>query len=124
MCALERTVDRTMGAAATASLRAATFRSVPATRKPPPRRADAATAAAAALPPRSRRAAAAAAASASATATAAAAAPRAVVIECDGALVDVHTDGHRVAFNAAFKERDHGCVQWTPGARWRRCALP
>ena len=26
-----------------------------------------------------------------------------VVIECDGGLLDVHTEGHRVAFNKAFE---------------------
>jgi hypothetical protein len=28
-----------------------------------------------------------------------------VVIECDGVLMDVHNDGHRRAFNAAFEVR-------------------
>ena len=39
--------------------------------------------------------------------------PLAVILECDGAVVDVH-DGHRVAFNRAFEELSHSCVNWTP----------
>lgn len=37
-----------------------------------------------------------------------------VIMECDGVLVDVHTDGHRVAFNRAFEELGYTCAQWTP----------
>jgi hypothetical protein len=38
---------------------------------------------------------------------------RAVIIECDGGLLDVHTEGHRVAFNRAFEELGYGCAQWS-----------
>lgn len=35
--------------------------------------------------------------------------PQALFFDCDGVLVDTEKDGHRVSFNAAFKERglDH-----------------
>lgn len=36
------------------------------------------------------------------------------LIECDGGLVDVHMDGHRVAFNRAFEELGYSCVTWLP----------
>ena len=26
-----------------------------------------------------------------------------VVLECDGVVVDLHTDGHRISFNSAFR---------------------
>ena len=35
-----------------------------------------------------------------------------VIIECDGALVDVHGDGHRVAFNRAFRARGAVKASW------------
>ncbi|CEF96650.1 unnamed product [Ostreococcus tauri] len=35
-----------------------------------------------------------------------------VVIECDGAVVDVHGDGHRVAFNRAFASKGLNGVTW------------
>ncbi|KAG7671940.1 hypothetical protein Ndes2526B_g07123 [Nannochloris sp. 'desiccata'] len=38
---------------------------------------------------------------------------RTVIIECDGGLLDVHTEGHRVAFNKAFEELGYGCAQWS-----------
>ena len=41
--------------------------------------------------------------------------PLGVIIECDGALVDAHGEGHRVAFNRAFSVR----VLCGPGAAWR-----
>lgn len=31
--------------------------------------------------------------------------PLGIIIECDGALVDAHGEGHRVAFNRAFEVR-------------------
>lgn len=37
---------------------------------------------------------------------------RTVIIECDGGLLDVHNEGHRVAFNKAFEELGYGCAQW------------
>lgn len=40
--------------------------------------------------------------------------PGCIILECDGVLVDVHTDGHRVAFNRAFEELGYTCAQWTP----------
>ena len=49
-----------------------------------------------------------------------------LVIECDGALIDAHVDGHRVAFNRAFAEIGHDCTNWSPmvrggeGRRWLR----
>ena len=53
-----------------------------------------------------------------------------LVIECDGALLDAHVDGPRVAFNRAFAEIGHDCTNWSPmvgagglpggiGRRWR-----
>lgn len=36
------------------------------------------------------------------------------LIECDGVLIDVHIDGHRVAFNKAFDEIGHSCTSWAP----------
>jgi beta-phosphoglucomutase-like phosphatase (HAD superfamily) len=38
---------------------------------------------------------------------------RTVIIECDGGLLDVHNEGHRVAFNKAFEELGYGCAQWS-----------
>ena len=35
-----------------------------------------------------------------------------VMIECDGALVDVHGDGHRVAFNRAFQAKGVVSAHW------------
>ena len=35
-----------------------------------------------------------------------------VMIECDGALVDVHGDGHRVAFNRAFAAKGVRSANW------------
>jgi hypothetical protein len=29
-------------------------------------------------------------------------------------VVDMHTDGHRAAFNAAFHDLGYDCVQWAP----------
>ena len=40
-----------------------------------------------------------------------------LVIECDGALIDAHVDGHRVAFNRAFAEIGHDCTNWSPMVR-------
>ncbi|KAL4437025.1 hypothetical protein ABPG75_004164 [Micractinium tetrahymenae] len=37
-----------------------------------------------------------------------------LLIECDGALIDAHVEGHRVAFNRAFSEIGHDCTNWTP----------
>ena len=34
------------------------------------------------------------------------------MIECDGALVDVHGDGHRVAFNRAFQAKGVVSAHW------------
>ena len=34
------------------------------------------------------------------------------MIECDGAVVDVHGDGHRVAFNRAFASKGLNGVTW------------
>ena len=31
--------------------------------------------------------------------------PEAVLFDCDGVLVDTERDGHRVAFNEAFKRK-------------------
>lgn len=39
---------------------------------------------------------------------------RCVMIECDGGLMDVHYEGHRVAFNRAFEELGYGCANWAP----------
>lgn len=36
--------------------------------------------------------------------------PLGIIIECDGALLDAHGEGHRVAFNRAFAVRGHLCV--------------
>lgn len=41
--------------------------------------------------------------------------PLGIIIECDGALLDAHGEGHRVAFNRAFAVR--GRVVWSS----RRC---
>lgn len=38
----------------------------------------------------------------------------ALLLECDGVVVDLHMDGHRVAFNKAFQELGYDCVQWGP----------
>lgn len=38
----------------------------------------------------------------------------ALFIECDGALLDAHNSGHRVAFNQAFIDIGYNCVDWTP----------
>ena len=40
--------------------------------------------------------------------------PLVVIIECDGVLCDVHLDGHRVAFNDAFKELSMEGASWSP----------
>lgn len=40
--------------------------------------------------------------------------PPCVIIECDGGLMDVHNDGHRVAFNKAFDDIGYSCVNWQP----------
>lgn len=37
-----------------------------------------------------------------------------LMIECDGVLVDIHKDCHRVAFNKAFEELGLDCVAWAP----------
>eukprot|EP00803_Ostreobium_quekettii_P000780 evm.model.scf_68EXC.9 EVM.evm.TU.scf_68EXC.9 scf_68EXC:123378-131661(+) len=37
-----------------------------------------------------------------------------LLIECDGVLVDLNTDGHRVAFNRAFKDLGLECADWSP----------
>ncbi|KAK9807404.1 hypothetical protein WJX73_000842 [Symbiochloris irregularis] len=37
-----------------------------------------------------------------------------LLIECDGVLLDVHKDGHRVAFNRAFQQVGLEGTQWTP----------
>jgi len=37
-----------------------------------------------------------------------------VIIENDGVLVDLHTHGHRKAFNLAFDEMGYSCSQWSP----------
>lgn len=39
---------------------------------------------------------------------------RCVLIECDGGLLDIHYDGHRVAFNRAFEALGYGCASWAP----------
>ena len=39
--------------------------------------------------------------------------PLLVIIECDGVLCDVHLDGHREAFNEAFKELNMEGASWT-----------
>ena len=36
-----------------------------------------------------------------------------VVMECDGAIVDVHGDGHRVAFNRAFESKGVRGASWS-----------
>jgi hypothetical protein len=36
-----------------------------------------------------------------------------MIIECDGALIDVHGDGHRVAFNRAFAAKGVTSATWT-----------
>lgn len=38
----------------------------------------------------------------------------ALILEADGALTDLHMDGHRVAFNRAFHELGMDCANWTP----------
>ncbi|KAI7835411.1 hypothetical protein COHA_010685 [Chlorella ohadii] len=40
--------------------------------------------------------------------------PLGIIIECDGALIDAHGEGHRVAFNRAFAEIGHDCTNWSP----------
>ncbi|GFR47046.1 hypothetical protein Agub_g8731 [Astrephomene gubernaculifera] len=40
--------------------------------------------------------------------------PLGVLFEVDGALMDVHLDGHREAFNAAFQSIGMDCVNWSP----------
>lgn len=45
--------------------------------------------------------------------------PLCVIIECDGALVDAHGEGHRVAFNRAFSV---SC--WAGAGVWKRGRLP
>ncbi|GLC38203.1 hypothetical protein PLESTB_001088200 [Pleodorina starrii] len=37
-----------------------------------------------------------------------------LLLEVDGAVMDIHLDGHRVAFNAAFHSIGMDCVQWSP----------
>lgn len=37
-----------------------------------------------------------------------------LLIECDGVLIDVNTDGHRVAFNRAFADLGLECADWSP----------
>ena len=53
-------------------------------------------------------------ASSSADAGALAVEPLLVIIECDGVLCDVHTDGHRVAFNEAFADLGMAGAAWHP----------
>jgi len=38
--------------------------------------------------------------------------PPALLLELDGAVVDLHHDGHRVAFNRAFESLGFECVNW------------
>ena len=40
--------------------------------------------------------------------------PLLVIVECDGVMIDVQTDGHRVAFNEAFKKMSIMSADWTP----------
>ena len=40
--------------------------------------------------------------------------PRLLIIECDGVLVDVHSEIHLPAFNTAFRELGLDCANWTP----------
>ncbi|KAG1654905.1 hypothetical protein FOA52_003147 [Chlamydomonas sp. UWO 241] len=37
-----------------------------------------------------------------------------VLFELDGAVMDLHMDGHRVAFNKAFNDLGYECAQFTP----------
>ncbi|GLI60984.1 hypothetical protein VaNZ11_003241 [Volvox africanus] len=37
-----------------------------------------------------------------------------LLLEVDGAIMDIHIDGHRVAFNKAFHSIGMDCVQWGP----------
>jgi len=41
-------------------------------------------------------------------------APGALLCDCDGTLVETERDGHRVAFNKAFKEKGYDC-EWEVG---------
>lgn len=43
-----------------------------------------------------------------------ASAPVGLLLECDGVLVDVHRDAHRVAFNEAFASVGLDCANWSP----------
>lgn len=38
--------------------------------------------------------------------------PEAVLFDCDGVLVDTERDGHRVAFNEAFKQNGEHTLQF------------
>ena len=37
-----------------------------------------------------------------------------LLLECDGVMVDVHRDAHRVAFNQAFRAMGLDCANWSP----------
>eukprot|EP00894_Picocystis_sp_ML_P005355 jgi/Pico_ML_1/55872/g1493.t1 len=37
-----------------------------------------------------------------------------LLLECDGVMVDVHRDAHRVAFNQAFQSMGLDCAHWSP----------
>jgi phosphoglycolate phosphatase-like HAD superfamily hydrolase len=37
-----------------------------------------------------------------------------IIVECDGVMIDVQTDGHRKAFNEAFKKMNIVAAEWTP----------
>ncbi|KAL6748685.1 hypothetical protein V8C86DRAFT_1123586 [Haematococcus lacustris] len=37
------------------------------------------------------------------------------LFELEGAVIDMHNDGHRTAFNTAFSKMGYDCINWTPG---------
>ena len=39
--------------------------------------------------------------------------PDALLFDCDGVLVDTEAEGHRIAFNKAFKEKGAICAEFT-----------
>jgi len=43
--------------------------------------------------------------------------PDALLFDCDGVLVDTEPDGHRVAFNEAFKQKGIAVLQVLHGKR-------